>query len=917
MTKLAFVARVAELSALAEEAERASRGDPRIVQLSGPAGIGKSTLADVFLAGRPEMTRVDVAGAEDETGVHLGVADALLRVLAARAGHRVHASEQAGDSPLARGADLIEYLALVQRGSTVAVIVEELDWVDQASVVALAFAFRRLSSERILIILIGREEVPPGTPLGRIIDGPRGRRIRVGALPLAGVKSIASGLLPREVSTADARCLHAHTGGNPLYLKALLAELPPNHRLDVRHLPAPRSFTEAALAPLARSGESTRRLIGAAAVFGIEARVADAAWVAAVDRPMEAAEAAPASLVRLTDGPFGWMLRFTHPLNRAAVYHDLPASERARLHGLAATRTAGRPALWHRVRAAVAPDPALADDLTAAAEHEAAVGKFAAAADDLADAAHVHADAAVRQRLLLDAAEHRLWAGDPGGAEALLSTFDGVLGPRWRYVRGHLAAVAGRFPEGQAELEAAWHRLGPEDVDLRGPIASLLARITVLRGRGAASAQWAARALTSLPARHRLSSTTRAYLALALWITGRPAEAMASLAGLPADPAAVSPDDAAQLAVRGMLRVWDDDVAGGRADCALAIRIGRDSEVPAYVYLAEADYRAGDWDDAVTHADLAVSAAESTDQPWFAAFAHSLAALVPAARGQWQAAQSHVSGAGAYAARLGDEAGRTLTANAAVHVAFTRRDWPAVVAAAEPLFGLESRDGAFEPGAFPWRERYQEGLIALGRLEDARRDVAEWLELATERGRRSALARLARPRAALAQSRGDADLARRVLADGVEHAAAAASPFDQALLHDALGMLLRRQGERRQARDHLMQALGRYDRLRAAPFRDRCAAELAACGPLPARRAASPVPSPAEPADTTATATRPRLTAREQAVADLAVRGMTNREIAAELFVSPKTIEHHLGIVFAKLGVSNRTHLAFRYIDQQ
>jgi len=163
MIGLDFVDRVAELSALAEEAERASCGDPRIVQLSGPAGIGKSALAGAFLAGRPELTRVHVAGAEDETGMHLGVADALLRLLAARAGHGEDHTGAAIDNPLARGGDLIEYLALAQRRGTVAVIVDQLDWVDPASVAALAFAFRRLNGERILIILIGREEMPPDT----------------------------------------------------------------------------------------------------------------------------------------------------------------------------------------------------------------------------------------------------------------------------------------------------------------------------------------------------------------------------------------------------------------------------------------------------------------------------------------------------------------------------------------------------------------------------------------------------------------------------------------------------------------------------------------------------------------------------------------------------------------------------------
>jgi len=903
MAGFRFVNRFEELSALAEEARRACRGDPRFVHLSGPAGMGKSALVEAFLASHPELARVAVAGAEPEACVHLGVADTLLRALAVRSPRSDPVTGPVSSNPLARGAELVEYLALPRHDhSAFVVVIDELDWVDQSSMAALAFAFRRLNNERIMAILTGRADLPPASPLGRIVDSPRGRRIQVAGLALTAVREIASGALSRIVSTADARSLQVHTGGNPLYLKALLAELPEHHAIDAHRLPAPKSFAEHALAPLARSAEPVRRLVGAASVFGIEARLADAAWVAAIDTPMEAAEAAPASLVRVTEGPFGWTLRFTHPLNRAAVYHDLPASERARLHALAATRTAGRPALWHRVRATVQPDSVLAADLIAAAAYEAAAGNLDTAADDLAAAAHVHADAAARQRLLLEAADHRLWAGDPGGADTLLSTFDGVPGARWQYVRGHLAAVVGRFPEGQAELEAAWNLLGPEDDDLQGPIASLLAQVAILRSRGAESARWAARALEALPPGHQLASATRGYLALALWICGRPGEAKASVAALPADPSSVSLGDAALLAVRGALQTWDDDLAGGIADCRQAISLGKAFGVPAYVYLAEADYRIGDWDAAVAHSDVAVSLAEDTDQPWFAAFAHSLASLVPAARGQWSAAEAHVAEAGACARRLGGEAGRSFAANAAVHVAFARQDWPAVVAAATPFYDMTHRDGAFEPGVFPWRERYQEALIAVGRHDDARRDVAEWIELATARGRRSVLARLARPRAALAQAGGNADLARTVLAEGIEHAMAACGPFDQALLHEAMGRLLRRQGERRRAYGHLQEALTRYGQLVAVPFYDRCNTELAACGLRAARR------------DPGSAAAATHLTAREQAVVELVVHGLTNREIAAELVISVKTVEHHLGTVFAKLGVTSRTQLVARIV---
>jgi DNA-binding CsgD family transcriptional regulator len=185
----------------------------------------------------------------------------------------------------------------------------------------------------------------------------------------------------------------------------------------------------------------------------------------------------------------------------------------------------------------------------------------------------------------------------------------------------------------------------------------------------------------------------------------------------------------------------------------------------------------------------------------------------------------------------------------------------------------------------------------VGKLEEADRDIAEWLELATARGRRSVLARLARPRAALAQARGNGDLAHSLLADGVEHAMAGCGPFDQALLHDAMGRLLRRQGHRRRACGHLQAALAGYEELGATPFHQRCATELAGSGLNPGRRV------------TATGTTQPRLTAREQAVAALAANGLTNREIAAALVISVKTVEHHLGTVFAKLAVSNRTQL--------
>src|SRR5215472_9363072 len=829
-----FINRRGELSVLSEEAGRAFQGEPRIVYLRGAAGMGKTALIERFLADHAELMPVVVAGAEAEADVHLGVAEALVRVLTAGAGLAADPAVMLGGSdPLACGVSLVELLGLAQGSDGgIAVVVDDLQWVDSASVVALAFALRRLNSDRILAVFAGREEVTPEAPLGRLITGPRGRGMRLEGLDVGAVKEMASRLGSSTLTAAHAAVLRSHTGGNPLHLRALMAELPAGWASDTQRLPAPRPFAAIALAPLARAPEPSRKLVAAAAVLGMEARLADAARLAAVAAPEQAAEAAPASLISLVEGPVGWMLRFTHPLNRAAVYHQLPPSERARLHGLAAEHTLGRAALWHRVRAASSPDCDLAADLMAAAADE---------------AAHVHADAAARQRLVLDAADLRLWASDPAAAAALLAAAEDPSGCRWHYVHGHLAMVGGRLPEAQAELQAAWHQIGSADDDLRGPAASLLAQLEVLADHGESGAQWAARALAVLPPGHPMSSLTRGCLSLALWIAGRTGQAIASMAGLPGDAAAVAPGDAAQLAFRGLLRLWGDDLAGARADCARAIRLGRESGLPPYLltaaaYLAEVEYRLGEWDDAVVHGDLAVSLVEDTDQLWYQSFAHSAAALVWAARGGWSVAETHVAAARTAAELLGNPPSHGCAANAAVHLAFARQDWPAVIAAATPLKDLSSHSGLFEPGMLQWRELYDEALIAVGRLADARRDIDESLTLANLRGRRSALARLSRPQAALALRDGRPDNARAMLEEGIEHAEAACGPFDLALLHDALGRLLRRQGERRQAACHLQKAHDQYRRLQAIPFLDRCGDELTACGLHPARRAPGATP---------------------------------------------------------------------------
>lgn len=155
----------------------------------------------------------------------------------------------------------------------------------------------------------------------------------------------------------------------------------------------------------------------------------------------------------------------------------------------------------------------------------------------------------------------------------------------------------------------------------------------------------------------------------------------------------------------------------------------------------------------------------------------------------------------------------------------------------------------------------------------------------------------ARLRAGLEAARGNHADARAAFEAAVVAAQDLQTPFELARARDDYGNYLRRRGERKVAAVHLRAALDGFAALGAMPLVDRCQQELAACGLTPSRRTDHPSTD---------------LTPQELAVARLVTAGRSNREIAAELVVSPKTVEYHLGHVYDKLGVRSRTQLAAR-----
>jgi DNA-binding NarL/FixJ family response regulator len=231
---------------------------------------------------------------------------------------------------------------------------------------------------------------------------------------------------------------------------------------------------------------------------------------------------------------------------------------------------------------------------------------------------------------------------------------------------------------------------------------------------------------------------------------------------------------------------------------------------------------------------------------------------------------------------------------AGAHLAAAHGNHTAVIAALVPLLHLPRRDGVDEPGVARWRDLLVDAMLATGDLGGAEAVLAPFERRAASRHRASAMAAAARVRGNIEMARDDRQSAEQAFQAGLASARAVDMPFDRALLEADYGRFLRRIGQRAAAAEHLQAACQLFERLGAHPYLERCRRELRACGLTPIDR---------KSADTT------RLTPQELAAARLVATGLTNRQVASELVLSVKTVEYHLGNVYAKLGISSRSQL--------
>lgn len=930
-SSLSFVGRHAELGQLRAELRRAYAGQHRLVVVEGYGGIGKTSLIGRLVDPLPDAVVIRASGEESESDLAWGVVGQLVASLG-RHDLRSHPRARPpapGADPLAVGAGLvgrIEHLAA--EVPVVVIFLDDLHWCDPMSATALLFALRRLDTQPVLSVAVARPPFPGGLGGGwRRLVTARGQMLRLGGLRDGELVELAA-RLGRPVSPQAARRVRHHTGGHPLWATTLFQQLPASELEGTGGaLPVPRDLAGAIRARHAALPRPARALVAAGAVLGERFDVVTAAALARLDGAADALQqAVDADLLTETAGPAGSpvLVGFTHPLVRAAIYQDLGPARRARLHGDAVGLTSGPEALAHLVAAALAPSEAVAAELEAAGHAE-------VDGHDLA-LAQLHLDASVRlsppgrgrERRVLAAMETHLQARDSGRAKAYASEVERAQPqPRRDYLLGYLARSEGRLADAETLLLRAWDLLrapkeasGREamtasgeqlgglpgfwpahrgDDELAGQIAVELAAIAHARWSAPDLLYWANAVLAS---GHTASVRHLAcyFKAVGLALDGACSEAVALVGTAP--PEAV---ELHQLVARGMARLWSDDLTGAYGDLALAASRAKAGEVlhvgQPHALLAETCYRLGRLEEAAAHIELACAIADANGWLWDWPAAHARAGYVAAAAGDLPAAEAHARAITQAVSQMASEPGgperlRGWVAAAAgvnVALALARADPHALLVAAAPAVEIAA---SVELGTSPFGPVLAEALVGVGRLDDAAAVLDVYDKKAVMLGRRSAQMSSARVRGSLCAARGDLEGARLAFETAFELGRSLQLPLELGRLQLAYASALATKGDRRGAAGHLQAARVVFARTGALAYLKQADAALACLGP------------------DSQTGSAGDLTAAEHTVAGLAGKRLTNREIAEQLAVSPKTVEYHLSHIYAKLGVRSRAELA-------
>ncbi|MES9538014.1 AAA family ATPase [Actinomadura sp. NPDC000600] len=891
----------AELNGLLGDV-RSGRG--RALVLRGEAGVGKSALLRHATGQAADMRVVRAVGAESEmelafAGLHLLVAPLLDRIEKLPGPQRdalaVAFGLREGNVPdrFMVGLAVLTLLAEAAEERALLCVIDDAQWLDQASAQVLAFVARRLLAEPVGLIFAARE---PGRQFHGLVD------LEVRGLPKQEAQALLRSVVRFPLDDQIRDRILAETNGNPLALLELPRGLSPAQLAGgfgmVEAQAVPARVEEGFRRRLAELPAETRSLmlVAAAEPTGDPALI----WRAAGHLGVPASAVEPAQADGLLE--IGAWARFRHPLVRSAVYSAASPSERRAAHGALATATdpASDPdrRAWHRAHAALESDESVAGELERLADRAQARGGIAAAAAFLRRATELTPDPARRGARAVAAAQASFEAGAPDMALELLGSAE--MGPLTELQSGRVARL-------RAQILFARKR-GGEALRPLLDAAGQLSRVDAGQAREAyveaiGSAVFAGR-LGEPELLRTVAETART--APAGPLPTRPIDAL--LDGLVARFAEGYAAAAPRL--KRVLQEFRQEARRNPDDSMRRLGL---------VYLVAADM----WDDQALQdlTEYAVQAAREIGALHFLPQALTYRATVHIYAGQFDAA-----------ATLVEESDAILKVTGHAHFGFASNllmSWRGGVEAPARFDAAVERTLAWGEGRAISGGHFGSALVynALGRYQDAlaRAERAcehddlgltgfalmELVEAAaygnapetattalrqleertTAAGTDWALGVLARSKALLS----DGEAADLLYREAIEHLERSRAAAYLARTHLVFGEWLRRENRRLDAREHLRTAYEMLQDFGAQGFADRARRELLATGETVRKRTAG---------------TPDGLTPQESQIARLARKGLSNPEIGAQLFLSPRTVEYHLSKVFSKLAITSRRQLA-------
>jgi DNA-binding CsgD family transcriptional regulator len=892
-------------------------GASRSLVIRGDPGIGKSSLLDYAAAAAAGYLVIRVTGIESEMEFAFAALQQacapllkhLDQVPAPQAGAlRVafglshpdglsHADELGHLEPPDRflvGLGVLALAAEEAAAQPLLYIVDDAQWVDQTSLQALAVAARRLYGESVGLIFSARTEGVRGELAGL-------PEIALSGLPEPDARALLATVVPHRLDDQVRDRILAEAAGNPLALIEFAREVtevgslaggfgvspwvarPLADRVAVRYLARVNALPAA-----------TRRLllVAAAEPLGdpVLLRMAGHRLGLGLD---DLAPAEAEGLVRL-DGH----VTFRHPLVRSAIYRSAASADRQAAHAALAEVT--DPGLdqdrraWHQAQATFGPDEAAAADLEQSANRALGRGGPAAAAAFLERAAALSPEPAERARRNLAAAQPRYDAGAPREAARLLAAAQaGPLSELQRARADQLAAritsVTGADGDAPRLLLSAAARLAPRDAGLAR--RAYLDALTSAMMTGGARWQDVGRAVAAAPPPPGPPKAEDLFLdglaaqAADGYEAGLPAlrQALRTVGEAMAGPPDTSTVNLLWLGCRVAMNLWDDEsfvaIAGHFVTAARGI--GAVLDLPAAVGMAAtASLLTGDLASAASYAgqlDALRVVTGSLPAP------HGRLALAA-----WQGrAESGAAGP------PWDRAGADRAANLGVSAYTTALLCNGLGRYQEASDAASTVSGrADQLGYVLWAlPELAEAAARCGDLGLARQAVALLERTAAASGTDWGLGMLARSRALIR----DGEQAEELYAEAITRLGRTRVVPQLARARLLYGEWLRREKRRSDARAQLRAATEMFTAMGAAGFAQRGERELAATGEHVRRRDVRPVVE---------------LTPQEEQIARLVAMGQSNPEIAAQLFISPRTVEYHLRKIFAKLDITGRGQLA-------